>query len=865
LRAVAVETEARAQQAVAPIELVVPAPQTLAPLPEEPKEEPTEVEAASDHDPPEEEIEPVARDGWYAIPVDIDTAKYDELELTLRADSGELCQVAWSIDLLSWKEEQAYLQHPILADGAEHTYRIPLHDERVLFRTDAGLWYGYVETLFIRASDASDNPGEVIGARLVRNPDAPPRRLAIKSETHEVLRAREFEWEVFVEPGAVFETHIGMHPWAWREERSGGVRFSVTAQHGRRDPIEIGFRVIRKRFEDSAPGWVQLQAELDAYEGEWITLRLETDRLINPNRDLAYWGDPTVFKREDPVQGTPVILISCDTLRTDHLDFHGYDRETTPFLSKWIEEAVVFDNATTVEPWTLTAHTSMLTGLYPKSHRVSHMRVLDEAVLTAPEYLRERGYRTGGFTGHGWWLVPWRGFGQGFDSYVVPPRDRLGYQPVDEVFPLVQEWLGFVRGAPFFLFFHNYDIHSKGPDDSDLPYEPANPAFHHFSKAFESPPGLTRELDGERVFATNVLNEANAGRVTFSEAEIAYMNALYDDSIRYVDDMLERFVDLLKKEGVYDQALIIITSDHGEAFGERGMYLHQDPYEPCSRIPMLIKFPNGQFAGQRSAQQVQLPDLFPTIIDVLGEAPVSGLDGQSLLDVIAGDAPARPYAYIIEKDSAETIRSDRWRLHHFFKENRWELYDLQADPGETHNLYDEKPDALPKLQKALLEFYARDARGWQLQFDGHGIERSVKLRFNAQGGFTNGTVQQAEHGKDFVNADEDSALLFGLIHLTDGDADRAVVAPTNAEAPVSLRLLGEGSLHVQIGTVSQVVTLPHQMVLDPSEAALAEPAPLADYEHPTLRIWYAPDDPGMLDTLTDAEREELESLGYTGL
>ena len=137
------------------------------------------------------------------------------------------------------------------------------------------------------------------------------------------------------------------------------------------------------------------------------------------------------------------------------------------------------------------------------------------------------------------------------------------------------------------------------------------------------------------------------------------MVAMYDDSIRGVDAGLAEFFATLKTKGIYDDALIVVTSDHGELFGEHNQFVHEHVYEGAARVPLLIKFPKGEHGGKRIRDMVQLVDLMPTILDAADvDAPT--LDGQSLLPLIKGEGIAAPWAYI-RRQTIVAVRNNDWK------------------------------------------------------------------------------------------------------------------------------------------------------------------------------------------------------------
>ena len=303
-----------------------------------------------------------------------------------------------------------------------------------------------------------------------------------------------------------------------------------------------------------------------------------------------------------------VLIVTLDTTRVDHLSCYGYERETSPRLDRFAAGAVRFERAWSTSAWTLPAHASLFTGLYPATHGAQfdvrgrrlqkgfRARALDDRFTTLAELLAERGYRTAAFVG-GPWLE--RGFGalQGFghiDDAVANPSGRPG----DELTDRALAWLGAAGGDPLFLFVNYFDPH--------FPYEP--PAgYDTFPHARDPVPEgwLPAALGGAPV----------------DGAVIDALVARYDGEIRFMDHQLGRLLDAWDARG--SESLVIVTSDHGESFGEGGFYLHNGSLgEEAIRVPLLIRYPDGRGAGTADETPVQLVDVVPIVATALGvEAP----------------------------------------------------------------------------------------------------------------------------------------------------------------------------------------------------------------------------------------------------
>ncbi|MBW2397903.1 MAG: sulfatase [Deltaproteobacteria bacterium] len=320
-----------------------------------------------------------------------------------------------------------------------------------------------------------------------------------------------------------------------------------------------------------------------------------------------------------------VLLVTIDTTRVDHLSTYGYPRETTPNLSRLARESVRYTRAWSVSPWTLPAHASLFTGLVPAVHGahsdlgasttladaidgplapMASVGRLGDDTLTLAEILAERGYRTAAFVGGPWLKRPF-GLMQGFEVVDDDVSDVVGRR-ADELTDAALAWLAVVDPRdPVFLFVNYYDPH--------WPYDPP-PGFDDFPsarEAFELPPNL-----GELI----------SGRTSLSDSEREVVLARYDGEIRYADHHLGILLEAVMARPDGDRTLVIVSSDHGEAFGEEGRYFHSYWLsEELLRIPLIVRYPDLRGAGTVDESTVQISDVPRIIVDALGlELPVAG-------------------------------------------------------------------------------------------------------------------------------------------------------------------------------------------------------------------------------------------------
>ena len=394
-----------------------------------------------------------------------------------------------------------------------------------------------------------------------------------------------------------------------------------------------------------------------------------------------------------------VIFISIDTLRADHLGCYGYGRKTSPNIDSLAGQGVRFANAFAQSSWTLPSHMSMMTSQYPHVHAVENAKSsLNESAVTLAEILSEAGYRTAAFVS--WIFVSQKyGFGQGFREFteLIPPEryidssTRFSFK-AEEVTACVSRWLQQKHDQPVFLFVHYFDPHMN--------YEPPPPFDAAFDTDYQGE--ASGEFDWLRRYIKYV--HAEADRQTISPRDLEHVKALYDGEIRYTDTHLKALLDAIDKSLGLDNCLLVLTSDHGEEFNEHGsMEGHQwTLYDEVLHVPLILRLPGGVHAGTVVQPVVQLIDPAPTILDVLGLPAAPSFQGRSLVGLVTGDYdPTENRLTFAENrrfNAKQSVRSSRYKLVHTDDIGvnargvpvvpGYEMFDLEQDPAEQHNIYD---------------------------------------------------------------------------------------------------------------------------------------------------------------------------------
>jgi len=418
-----------------------------------------------------------------------------------------------------------------------------------------------------------------------------------------------------------------------------------------------------------------------------------------------------------------VILVSLDCLRFDHVGYHTKQQDFTPCIDELSQDGVIFENAFVQIPFTLPSHMSMLTGYYPditgvveKDRAVTlaevlkfsdYHGVLHSDIDTLAEALKRSGYHTAGFASSVW-LRSEFGFGRGFDVYRLKGAGDFLYAPL-----LNSEAIKWLRDydrqqGPFFLFLHYYDPHmdSEGEIHNILPYY----APEKFRDRFASGADAAHWCSPEGKCATEFLLYLEDNEIRLDEQTKQHLMALYDSGIAHLDTQLRILFEELKRQKLYENSLIILTSDHGVEFGEHGKYIHNQTYDENIRVPLIIKFPYGLHRGSKVDFFVETVDFLPTILDFLNIKDVQERQGNSFVPLLAGKSSKQEEkSYIFSRRKVGAlrycIRSREYKLIFNRETEQLELYNLLEDPGETMDLKDSLPAKRDELLNRLKKFW----------------------------------------------------------------------------------------------------------------------------------------------------------------
>ena len=469
-----------------------------------------------------------------------------------------------------------------------------------------------------------------------------------------------------------------------------------------------------------------------------------------------------------------VILISIDTLRADYLKLYDPKGVATPNIEQVANDGAKFQNAISQVPYTLPSHCTMLTGVYPVAHRVrDNVRdILPAGIPTIAEVFKQNGYQTAGFAGS-MVLSNQTGLGRGFDFYDdffsrgdVHAEDLGGIERrAGEVVQSFEYWLNHRNStAPFFAFVHFYDPHS--------PYDP--------------PPGYASSQKQED---------------------------LYAGEIKYVDSVLGKLFTLLKDKNIWNDSVVMITSDHGEMLNEHGEIGHGFfLYEPALKVPLLVRAPNVR-KDQTVTDLVEITDIPPTLLQLAGITPSSQIQGESLVPVLNGGHKKKTRAAFSESYFASLqfgispLRMIQEGTLKYIDAPQPELYDLSSDPNEKTNLVSGRQSDVQKMKTRIQQFEKANTKDYTKEKRAVTAEEAEQF---AAIGYLGGQIPESswdrsKDPKDYI--DDWTSSLEATYFVDQGEYQKALalIQKINASAvmPSSSLLMLQSKCYAGLGNFVQ--------------------------------------------------------------
>ena len=398
-----------------------------------------------------------------------------------------------------------------------------------------------------------------------------------------------------------------------------------------------------------------------------------------------------------------IVLIGVDSLRRNRMSLYGYERLTTPHISEYFKEGVVFENCFSPSIPTTPGYASMLTGMDCFGTNVvalRHQGPLAPGVKNLPTVLGENGYTTTaigyncaisvGCDNYLEYPISWGSWAAGrsakaesMNSVALPELERLAKQD-----------------KPFLLFMRHLDPHS--------PYLPPEP----FSRMFYQGDEFDKDNKSlEKCYKFKPFRDYFCSWFPPHCTDAEYINAQYDGAVAYLDSCLAQIFQKISDLGIEEETIVILTSDHGETLNEHECYYdHHGIYDCTLVVPFAIRYKGHLPEGKRFSEFCQLKDVMPTILDIAGINSGIRFDGQSMMNLVnkTGKFNEEPEMYITEAtwQRKHGWRTPEWKLIRalepdFHYKPEVELYNLIKDPGENHNVADENPEVVKCLTKRM--------------------------------------------------------------------------------------------------------------------------------------------------------------------
>ncbi len=413
---------------------------------------------------------------------------------------------------------------------------------------------------------------------------------------------------------------------------------------------------------------------------------------------------------EPQVDNPGILLIVLDTMRPDFLGAYGSERPTSPFIDSLAADGVLFANHFSNSTWTKPSVASILTGRYPQRHGVLRVTAkLAWDIPTVAEMFKEAGFRTGGVVGNKFAGRRYR-LHKGFDRYIDPSTHFKGPFPTaEELLRIARRWIAQDKDRPFFYVIMLVDSHD--------PYDPSPYYKEKFCPSCQAP-----EVSAPR-------REYHGRGPT--PRQIEDMKGLYSGEIRYIDDQLKVFFDALSRMDLAGRLTTVLMGDHGEAFGEHGVFEHAyHCWDEVTRTPLIINSPRildrGIYTGL-----TQHVDIAPTLLALAGIERSKGLQGRSL--VRSPDQPPLSADRLVLSEvqmygiHRTILRNGRYKLiqhdpldegefFQYYKDvriypsvalgsGRTELYDIALDPYETEDIYDPDTEVVVDFERTLAHYF----------------------------------------------------------------------------------------------------------------------------------------------------------------
>lgn len=475
-----------------------------------------------------------------------------------------------------------------------------------------------------------------------------------------------------------------------------GARARVVVQPEGGEAAEVYSAAVGNRWDDQS-------VDLARFAGQVARIDLVAEGTGEGGR--VAWAVPAIMVAPPqvaelrPVRNVVVLLI--DTLRASKLrPYNPQSRVRTPVLDRIASEGTLFEAAQSQENWTKPSVASVLTGLTPMTHgaKTDAARVPDAAEMVS-EVFDAAGFATGSFLANGY-VSDRFGFDQGWDHYTNYIRENRSTE-AENVFGEAGNFIEQHRDERFFVYIQTIDPH--------VPYDPPAEFLQMYDSRTDYAGQVRPRMTGDLLERA----KRNPPAVTFDASDRRRLEALHDGEISYHDRELGRFLERLQALGVADDTLLVITSDHGEEFGEHNSWGHgHSVYQELLGVPLIFWRP-GSVPAQRVAHTVSTVSVSPTVLQLAGVPGLNGAEGRSLVPDIRGEVPRGPQvAFSDFLDDRRVIRAGRWKL--ILRGHNPTMFDLETDPGEQRELDMNRHPIAARYLRVLIGQYlgALDRGSW---------------------------------------------------------------------------------------------------------------------------------------------------------
>jgi arylsulfatase A-like enzyme len=607
------------------------------------------------------------------------------------------------------------------------------------------------------------------------------------------------------------------------------IELTVAVDDGRSSTV-----VLRDAWQDRRP-WTDYRLDLGRLGGRvgWLDVSAR-----GPEGATLAIGGPLLLGRAVEAPRPNVIVYVVDCLRADHVGAYGYPRPTTPGIDSLASESVLFEKAYVCAPWTKPSVGCLFTSLPPRlhgAHSIEHP--LSPTVLTLAEAFQAGGYVTAAWVTNPFLDKRVFGFARGFDRYVELAHrwagQNVGNVPADAAeLRSVIPWLEENRSSRFFLYLHSLDLHA--------PYRARAPFDRVFVREDVTDP-MQRDIDR------------------------------YDTELAYNDREIAHLLGELRRLGLLESTLFVLTADHGEEFMEHGFTRHgRSLYDALLHVPVIVRLPGASRAGERIAGAVSNLDLAPTLLDYAGLPVPASFEGHSQRPAIeAGRTLEERHLFaehIGPRELLFAVRDGRHKLiERLVPDPGTELFDYVADPLETRNLAEARPAETERLRARLLPIIRSEMHGHHLAVGPTQRPRSIRLRAETQGEVEDVLRLVVRTGDRLeISPDRQTVELTAEI----GEHGRHLVLHTNPpDAAIRVHLEGDGGAAAsaplvggaESGRTVQGVWLGIPELSVPASRIGGLFEDLTD----RWRVYYVPpDDRGEIVEMDPRLRQELEALGY---